>query len=202
MRRSFAIAAVGWLLCAVPGCAQFSIYVNSTNIHASNVGNGTSNAEGAAQPITTSYWTSGIGGGVTFNLLSLHVVSLGLDARGSTKPGTNGADTGLVGLKLAVHPPLLKVKPYIQGSVGYLGTRTVDASTVTGSASPAGQTDTHSFLAYGVLGGVDFPLIPVLDFRVEAGFLHGNDLGRGVLGGTALPNPNVFMINPGLVLHF
>jgi hypothetical protein len=213
MRRNVPIAAVAWLLCVAPGHAQFSIYATSTNIHASNVESGTSSTQTTVQPIDTSYWASGIGGGATFNLLPLHVVSLGLDARGSTRPGTSGADTALVGLKLAVHPPLLKVKPYIQGSVGYLGTRTVDASTATiyppegqgpivESVSPAGQTDTHHFLTYGVLGGVDFPLVPFLDFRVEAGYLHGNDLGRVLLGGAALPNPNIVMFNPGLVLHF
>lgn len=200
MRRNMLIAAVAWYLCVAQGQAQFSIYVNSTNIHASNVESGTGITSTGIQPINTSFWASGLGGGVTFNLLSLHVVSLGLDARGSTKPGTNGADTGLAGIKLTVHPPLLKVKPYIQGSAGYLGTRTLDMST--GSGSAAGQTDTHHFLAYGLLGGVDFPLLPLLDFRVEAGYLHGNDLGRVLLGGAALPNPNVVMFNPGIVLHF
>jgi hypothetical protein len=205
MRSLFSlIAAAAMLAAPARSQAQFAVYVTSTNINASNVASGTTTTSTNTQTVTSSYWTSGIGGGVTMNFLPLHFLSLGLDARGSTKSGTNGVDTGLVGIKLGIHPPLLRAKPYVQGSAGYLATRTFDASVPAGPTSSEGTTatDTHQFLAYGVLGGVDYPLLPLIDFRVEAGFLKGDDVGNKAFGGTALPAPNLFLLITGLVLHF
>jgi len=174
------------LFCTVAHAQMAAVYVTFSNLRASNVPSGSS-----GNPLTTRYdafWASGIGGGVTLNFVPLPVVSLGLDVRGSTKPGATGADTALVGLKLGVHPPLIRIKPYIQGSVGYLATRTPSASN--------GATLTNKYLAYEVLGGIDYPLIHFVDLRViEVG-------GGGVVDSGSSNSPNLFSVNTGLVFHF
>ena len=162
-----------------------SAYVTYSPIQPSNVQTGVVNG----QTQYASYWASGVGGGVTFNFLPLHIINLGLDLRGSTAPGTPGADTALAGIKLSVHPPLIHLKPYIQGSGGYLGTRSTN---VTPAAN--GGTISHSNPAWEILGGIDYPLMHFIDFRII-------EIGGGkAVGSTS--NPNIFTINTGLVLHF
>jgi hypothetical protein len=162
------------------------IYVTSSNLRASNVPSGT-----AGNPPVTQYdtfWASGIGGGVTLNFIPLPVVSLGVDLRGSTKPGTTGADTAMVGLKLGVHPPLIHIKPYVVGSAGYVATRT--------SAAVTGATVNNKYLGWELSGGVDYPLIHFVDLRViEIG-------GGGVVDAGSGNTPSLFHINTGLVFHF
>ncbi|HEY5056050.1 MAG TPA: hypothetical protein VII58_07805 [Acidobacteriaceae bacterium] len=187
MRNKLLLTVFAMAFCCEAARAQIAeVYVTSSNLRASNVPNGS-----VGNPAVTRYdtfWASGIGGGVTLNFIPLPVVSLGLDVRGSTKPGATGADTALVGLKLGVHPPLIRIKPYIQGSVGYVATRLPSASN--------GATLTNKYLAYEVLGGIDYPLIHFLDLRViEIG-------GGGVVDAGSSNTPNLFTVNSGLVLHF
>jgi hypothetical protein len=162
------------------------VYVTSANVHVTNVPSGS-----AGNPLTTRYdtfWASGVGGGVTVNFLPLPIVSLGFDLRGSTKPGTTGADTAMVGLKLGVHPPIIRIKPYIQGSVGYVAARTPSAAN--------GSSLTNKYLAYEVFGGIDYPLAHFIDFRViEIG-------GGGVISSGSSNSPGIFNIDTGLVIHF
>ena len=172
--------------CAMANAQISEIYVTSTNIRATNVPSGTAGSPPATQYDT--FWASGIGGGVTLNFIPLPVVSLGLDLRGSTKPGTTGADTAMVGLKLGVHPPLLHIKPYIVGSTGYVATRT--------PAAVGAATVNNKYLGWELSGGVDYPLIHFVDFRViEVG-------GGGVVDAGSGNTPSLFHINTGLVFHF
>jgi hypothetical protein len=132
----------------------------------------------------TEFWAPGWGGGVTLNFLPLPVVQLGLDVRGSTKSGTPGVGTALVGLKLGVHPPVLRIKPYIQGSVGYLGIRA------------PGTTGSDKEFMYEILGGIDYPIFRLVDFRmIEIGGGQAVNTGGG-------PTPRVFTVNTGIVVHF
>lgn len=164
--------------CGAAARAQASVYVTWANAHLMDIPSTT----GATQQ--QSFWASGIGGGVTVTVLPLPVVSLGIDLRGSTKSGTDGADTALGGLKLGVHPPMMRVKLYLQGSVGYLGVRPASGAT-------------NKYGAWEILGGVDYPLVHFVDFRVvEVGG------GRAFLHTTASNTPSVFTVNTGLVLHF
>jgi hypothetical protein len=146
-----------------------------------------------------NFWTSGIGGGASLRWLSLGPVNLSFDLRGSTQPGTSGADTALGGLKLGINPPVLRLKPYIQASGGYLGTRTVNVnSTSTYPYPPVGGTLTNHYAGWEILGGVDYPLIHCLDLRlIEVGAGRGYDILS-----TSTPNITVLTINTGLVFHF
>lgn len=188
-RRAYLLIAV--LLFAASARAQVAAYVTSSSGHFSSVPTGvtgTSNQEEYA-----SYWASGIGGGVTLNFLPAGPLKLGFDFRGSTRPGTTGADTAMGGIRLSINPPLLRIKPYVQASAGYVATRTANVS-----SGLAGATFTNKCAAWEILGGIDYPLMKFLDFRViEVG------------GGQAYPllssfnsNISMFTINTGVVFHF
>jgi hypothetical protein len=173
-----------------------SIYVTSSNTRFSNVETGVTFNAAGDQDQYANFWSSGIGGGVTINFLPLPIVSLGLDVRGSTRPGTVGSDTALVGLKLGVHPPLIRIKPYIQASAGYVATRTVNVSTTNPPVGGLSGTFTNKYAAYEILGGIDYPLVHFVDARlIEIGG------GKVILNGSA-NSPSLFTINAGLVFHF
>lgn len=194
MRRVLLLAVL--VLCSVaPLHAQvFSVYATSSSNRFSNVLTGTLFPPAGAQPQYTSFWTSGIGGGVTFNFLPVGPVRLGLDLRGSTRPGTTGADTAMAGLKLTLNPPLLRIKPYIQGSGAYIDTRTPNVST-----GSAGSTFNNQYAAWEVMGGLDIPLIHFVDLRlVEV----GGGRGVNILGSSSAPQISLLSINSGIVVHF
>lgn len=187
MRRTIAIATLV-LLTSVAAHAQLaSVYLTYAPTHVSNVPTG-STPSGQTQ--YTSFWASGIGGGVTVNFLPLPLITLGWDLRGSTRSGTNGVDTVLAGIKLGVHPHVIRAKPYIQASTGYVGTRTFNESNPPG-ASPY----TNHYLAYEILGGLDYPLTHFIDVRMI-------EFGGGRVITTGSNAPSLFTINSGLVFHF
>jgi hypothetical protein len=168
------------IFAAVPVRAQIlSVYGTYSGLRAGNVNTSSSSSN------STDLWTNGFGGGVTVNFLPLHIISLGVDLRGSTSPGTPGADSGLAGIKLTIRPPLIHIKPYIQGSAGVLVTRTASA--------------TLTNPAYEILGGVDYPLMHFLDLRIiEVG--GGKEFGATFT--SIAPAASLLTINSGIVLHF
>ena len=177
-------ATLAALAFAVPclHAQAISVYGTFSDIHASNVANGTDNT-------TSSYWAPGFGGGVTFGVIPIGPIRLGFDLRGSAKPGTPGVDTGLAGIKLGVKIPFVAVKPYIQASGGYIATR---AKTGTSSGSQKG-------IGYEVLAGADIPLAPFFDLRaIEIGV--GKAYGVPDIGGG--PNPTLFSVSTGIVFRF
>jgi hypothetical protein len=195
MRRLLLFAVSAFSLSALlikPIRAQVAVYGTFSPAHLSNVQTGVIYTGTAYQNQTTSFWAPGIGGGVTLNFVHLGIATLGLDLRGSTKPGTSGADTAMGGIKLGFNPPMLRIKPYVQGSVGYLATRTTNVS-----AGVAGNTTFNNQSAvYEILGGIDYPLYHFVDYRiVEVG------VGQGFLSLVSY-NPTLFTINTGIVVHF
>jgi hypothetical protein len=179
-----------------------AIYGTFSPLHASSVDTGLAyNLPPGSTPqqLTTSFWAPGVGGGVTLRLLPLGPVKLGLDLRGSTKPGTQGADTAMAGLQLAVHPPVTRLKFYIQASGGYLATRTVNQTHYAIDPIPVTQPFNSKFAAYEILGGIDHPLLPILDLRIiEVGAGQAFAIGTS----STSSNPTLFTLNTGLVLHF
>lgn len=199
MRKLFAILALA-LGCTAASHAQFvSVYGTFSPTHLTNVYTGCTGS--ACTPQYTSFWASGVGGGATVNIINLHVVKLGFDLRGSTKPGTSGADTAEFGLRLGAQPPLLRIKPYIEGTVGYLNTRSPNQST-SGSGAAVGGTYDAKYATYNVHAGLDVPVFPFVDLRVvELGYGHAfADAGGVSFNGHTMPN--LFTVNSGLVVHF
>ncbi len=175
--------------------AQVSAYVTFSPAHLSNVETGAVYSATGYTEATASYWSSGVGGGVTLPILRLPIVSLGLDLRGSTRPGTAGVDSALFGLKLAVHPPAIPFKPYIQVSGGYVDTRTTNLTTSTTTGQAVGGTFTNKYAAYEILGGVDYPLVHFVDYRIV-------EIGAGKGVGFGSYNPTFVTVNTGVVVHF
>jgi hypothetical protein len=199
MRRNILLAALA-IFSFASAHAQVAVYVTSSSSRFSNVASGeivTYQTTGnVAEEQYDNFWTSGIGGGASLRWLSLGPLNLSFDLRGSTQPGTPGGDTALGGLKFGIKAPGLRLKPYIQASGGYLGTRTVNVnSTATYPYPPVGGTLANHYAGWEILGGVDYPLFRLVDLRlIEIG------AGRGY--STSAPSITALTINTGLVFHF
>lgn len=104
------------------------------------------------------------------------LVATGLDVRGTFagRGDTNGPgssetlDTLLAGVRLAVTPHVLPIKPYgeVLGGLGHLKTGQGSART------------TSTKFAYQFLGGIDFTIFPRVDWRVVE-FSYGRLAGLG-----------------------
>ena len=209
MRRLIYLAVLALAPCA--GAQIVEAYATFSPTHAGNVQTGSvliptgTGNQYTYQEQYTSFFAPAIGGGVTFSVIPLGPLRLGFDLRGSTRPGVNGVDTALFGVKLAVKPPLLPIKPYVQVSGGYVATRTGNVSTVTsGSASTtAGGTFTNQYAAFEGIAGVDYHFLPFLNLRlVEVGYGKGYDTGISTGSFSTQNNLNFFTINTGVVAHF
>ena len=176
----------------------FSAYATFSGTDVFGLVNGnTGNVISGYHTTTTSHLSPGIGGGVTLGVLPIGPVHLGFDLRGSTKPGNDGADLVLAGPRLALKLPVIRLKPYVQASGGYLRTRT----TLVNSGLPAGTQLTAQYGAWEALGGVDIPLLPVLDLRlIEVGGGKAYEFSAAGVNGTY--TVSLFTVNSGLVLHF
>jgi hypothetical protein len=145
------------------------VYGTFTEVHGNNVPNGANACQtiGPCSAVNPTGSVNGLGpgAGLTLNFIHNPAFTFGVDFRGSRHVAGNGADTGLVGLKLGVKVPLLGLRPYLQGSGGYLGTYESPSNSST-------QTVNHYYAAE-ILAGLDYPLLPHLDIRVlEFGVGH------------------------------
>jgi len=188
MRRL--LPQLAFLLTPFAHAQAVSVYGTFSDTHLTNLVTGTTQNGNVYTSSTTSHFTPGFGLGVTFNFLPIGPVRLGLDVRGSSKPGNDGSDLILAGPRLAVKLPGLRLKPYIQASGGYLRTRTTLV---------IGVENTDQFLAYEITGGLDYPLLPFLDFRVIE---LGGGQGINAFGSGDGHNTSLFTVNTGLVVHF
>lgn len=202
---SGAVLALAVALPLAAHAQALSIYGTFSDVRPSNVETGVTVARTGSTYNYSSFSVAGFGGGVTFGLLSAGPVRLGLDLRGSTRPGTTGADTAFAGLKLGLKLPVIHLKPYLQASGGYLATRTPNSSvyqTDPGPAFPA--TFTNQYAAYEILGGVDLPVVHFVDLRlVEVGGGQGYNTGiTGLFSTAGTSNMSFYTINSGVVVHF
>ncbi len=122
--------------------------------------------------------------GGTFGLYDdfyhLGPIRLGADARGSvlSKDSTNLSKI-LVGVRLAVKPPILPIKPYVQFNAGI-------AKLTSGQIQPGYKP------AYEVNGGVDLTFLPHVDWRMV-------EIGAGAINGQP---DSEFHLATGLVFRF
>jgi hypothetical protein len=119
--------------------------------------------------------------GGTFGLYSglLHapVVSLGFDIRGEFMSGNGQTlNGGLGGVRIAVTPHVVPLKPYVEG-LGGVG----HSDTVEGSSTDA---------EYRIVGGIDWTILPRIDWRVVE-----------VSGGSTTGDVTPVVISTGLVLR-
>jgi hypothetical protein len=196
MMRRFLLLGTLALAFVPAGRAQLlSVYGTFNDTQFSNVQNSVpANNTGTYQ--TTSFWAPGVGGGVTFGVLPVGPVHIGLDFRGSTKSGANGGDTGLGGIRIGLKLPVIRIKPYIQASGGYIETRTAAPASSTNTAG----TITNQYAGYEIIGGIDYPLIHFIDLRViEIGGGQAYNINTTTY---AINTISLFSINTGVVVHF
>ena len=86
----------------------------------------------------------------------LAILSLGVDLRGSfTRGAGDSFDSGAIGPRLALNTHILPIQPYVEGTVGL------------GSLNLAGGSSSNGVrFEYQVLGGLDFTVLPRVDWRV------------------------------------
>ncbi len=163
-RRLVCVLFVG-LVVAGTARAQFALYVMGSGGHL-----------GANAINNTSAFTAygGTVGGYD-NFFGAGPLKLGGDARffvqssGNSNTFGNQLRGGLLGMRLALHPPIFPLKPYVQAEVG-------GASTNYGI-----QSNRALNFAYQVQGGVDWTVFPHVDVRGE----YGGGKALGSLGGTS-----------------
>jgi hypothetical protein len=164
--------------------AQIGVYgtFNSVRLTASSIGSS----------VQTTAWYGGAGAGIYYNFLHMGPIALGADLRGDLLTGNQQKyRSALFGLRLAANPPLLPIRPYVQASVG------------AGGASHSGLNGVGTIYSekfqYLVAGGVDYTLVPHVDFRVvEVGY------GRmtGISSGGTVPTSTLVSVSTGLVVRF
>ena len=152
--------AVFFLICSpLSLCAQLGLYGAFT---AENVGSGNSDGYDFYGGTLGAYLASG----------RLALLSAGVDLRGSsTRRGGSSFDSGLIGPRLGLNTHILPIHPYLEGLAG------------AGHVDLAGSAPTNATrFAYQLLGGLDYTVLPRIDWRV-AEFSYG---GLSVLNHTGL----------------
>jgi hypothetical protein len=86
----------------------------------------------------------------------LAILSLGVDLRGSfARDGGTSFDTAAIGPRLALNTHILPIQPYVEGTVGL------------GRVEFAGGSPSNSTkFEYQILGGLDFTILPRIDWRI------------------------------------
>src|SRR5450756_2673620 len=96
---------------AVIASAQIGVYGKLDAVHFSNNVN------------KTSVWLSGPGLGIYDNFIHAGPISAGVDLRGNYLYGSNERyRSALAGIRVAAKPPLLPIRPYVEGLIGIAGT--------------------------------------------------------------------------------
>jgi hypothetical protein len=128
-------------------------------------------------------WIYGPTFGVYHDFYAVPLLHLGADLRGSVLgiSQTTTLTSGMLGPRVSVHPHVLPIMPYLEGlgGIGYYD-------------FGEGQGSNTQF-EYQLLAGIDFTLIPHLDWRVVE-YSYG---GLSTLDGTLHPKT----ISSGLVLR-
>ena len=127
-------------------------------------------------------WQYGTTFGLYYNRWTVPFFALGLDGRGSVVgSGSTKIVSGLVGPRFTFKPHVLPLMPYVEALVG-----AGDVEYGQGAA----QTDATK-LEYQFLGGVDYTILPRIDWRVVE-FSYGGFSG---------PSLNPRTISTGIVLR-
>jgi hypothetical protein len=178
---------LGIAISSAPTHAQVGVYgkFDSVRLTATSVGSSTQ----------ATTWFEGPGVGVYYDFLQLGPIAIGADLRGDLGWGSQQRyRSALFGLRLVVKPPLLPIRPYIQGSVGAGGSR-YDTAPISGDTSYTYSTK----FQYQVAAGLDYTLLPHLDLRA-AEFEYGRM--SGISSGVTAPVATIFTLSAGLVVRF
>jgi len=152
-----ALAAILCFLFASSAHAQIGIYGQFNGTHDPNVG-----------------WYNGLTFGGYDDVLHDGPLHLGFDLRAGFAGGSQHSyHSFLFGPRLAIKPPVLPIKPYIQAEIGFGGTKYTGRS--------GGSYDNH--FQSGIIGGLDYTILPRIDVRIpEIGYEKMNGVGMATLG--------------------
>jgi hypothetical protein len=174
MSRSFSHLRTLFLL-------LFAVFVTSIAAHAQT--GIYVEAGGSKVDAPSNQWIYGPTFGVYHDFYAVPLFHLGADLRGSVLgiSQTTTLTSGMIGPRVSVHPHVLPIMPYLEGlgGIGYYD-------------FGEGQGSSTQF-EYQLLAGIDFTLIPHLDWRVVE-FSYG---GLSALDGTLHPKT----ISTGLVFR-
>jgi hypothetical protein len=194
LRRSLlSITAVlltlGWYASAHAQIAE--VYGGFTAPHFSQITTGYT----GSQPNYASYTPYGFWLGANLRVLPVPIVRLSIDARGYFRSGIqNSFDSGLFGLNGQLKLPHFKLKPYIEAAAGYAATHAKNTSDASSGKQTTDGAFTEHYPVYEILGGVDYPIIPFVDWRVI-------DIGGGS-SFTSSPNTSFYTVSTGVMVHF
>lgn len=140
--------SLAFLAAALPASAQIGVYgtFSAANFRVPNTG-----------------WQYGSTFGIYDNHWTIPFFALGLDGRGVVVDGSSASvDSGLVGPRIVFKPHIFPIMPYVEalGGVGH-------ADYGEGSA-----TTSVTKFEYNFVGGIDFTILPRIDWRV-AEFSYG-----------------------------
>jgi hypothetical protein len=157
-------------LSAVPAKAQLGVYGNFS---------------AAKLNVPNTNWIYGPGFGAYLDHGHFVFLSAGIDIRGQVlgSGGTTQFDAGYIGPRLVVRPHVLPVQPYVEALAGVGHAQ---------FGQGASQTSTTKF-SYQFVGGLDYTLLPRIDWRV-AEFSYG---GLSILGNSLNPKT----ISTGIVIR-
>jgi hypothetical protein len=173
--------------CTVSAGAQIAIYGKLDATHFNNNAN------------KTSAWFYGPGLGVYYDFAHAGPIAVGADLRGDYLFSSNDRYRSiLVGARVAVKPPLLPIRPYVEGLIGAAGTKSTQDGTFNTSSSVSFSNTFGTKFAYQILGGVDVTVLPHVDVRLaELGYGHVS----AVSSASNSPASSVFSFSTGLVLR-
>lgn len=142
---------------------------------------------------SNSDWIYGPGFGGYLDHGHFVFLSTGVDVRGEILGTGNSTkfDAGYIGPRLAFRPHVLPIKPYVEGLVGVAYAQVPTTSDP--NAVQTGGTTSATKFSYQFVGGVDYTLVPRIDWRV-AEFSYG---GLSILDGSIHPKT----ISTGIVVR-
>ena len=147
----------------------------------------------------TSEWFYGPGIGIYDCFLHVGPVQLGADLRGNYLFGSNDKYRSVLGgVRVAVKPPLLPIRPYAEGLIGIAGTKSSQTGSFNTASSVSFSNTFGTKFAYQILGGVDWTILPHLDLRLaEVGYGQASAVSSEVNP----PSSSIVTISSGIVLR-
>lgn len=176
---------IGTAISTVPSHAQVGLYAafSADRRHVTDV----LYSPLAGSDNTATAWPYGPTFGFYNDFAHAGPIYLGSDMRLEFARGSYSSNTLLFGLRLAAKPAVLPLKPYVQASLGMVHFNTTSDS------------NSSTNMEYRIAGGVDYTLLPHVDWRVievGGGSIFDYSLGSGTHQGN-----NLYTYSTGIVFR-
>ncbi len=194
MKLRLLASVVGVALTTVAAHAQVGVYLNPIAIRISNAKADTGTFAFLGEN-STSRMFYGVDFGGYYDFYHQGKTDVGVDLRDAIVNGHSAVlNSFLIGLRVAVKPFSVPLKPYVQVSAGV------------GSTRPSTSGIRVSKAQFGIFAGADYSFSRHVDFRaVEVGFSSLQTASSTTVGGTSgtvIPSSRLLSISSGLVFRF